>query len=104
HVVAFPRAQRPITYSHTKSKPPGLLLCATSSVLPVRRESCQLRHLPLAKGGGARIMGETFIGRSRLNAVPKEQPPRKLSGKRTSERPNRTLERGPVARQGTPKG
>jgi hypothetical protein len=39
-------------------------------------------------------MGGTFVGRSRFDAVPKEQPPRKLSGKRTSARPNRTLERG----------
>ena len=33
-----------------------------------------------------------IVGRNRLSAVPKEQPPRKLSGKRTSE-DDGTLER-----------
>ena len=78
-----------------KSNYRNLLLCAASITCAERHESCRQRHLTLANGPVSRIMGGTYVGRSRFAAVPKEQPPRKLSGKRTSARPNRTLERGP---------
>jgi hypothetical protein len=44
-----------------------------------------------------------LVGRNRFDAAPKEQPPRKLSGKRTSET-YRTLERSLFYAKGSPKG
>ncbi|GAK70900.1 hypothetical protein RRU01S_14_01210 [Agrobacterium rubi TR3 = NBRC 13261] len=62
-----------------------------------------LRHLVLAKKRAYQIMTIYPAGRHRLTAGPKEQPPRKLSGKRTSGEDG-TLERSHLHKDGSPKG
>lgn len=52
----------------------------------VEQKTVYLRHLVLANLRASQIMSFHTVGRNRFDAVPKEQPPRKLSGKRTNGR------------------
>ena len=69
----------------------------------VEQKTVHLRHLVLANLRASQIMSFHTVGRNRFDAVPKEQPPRKLSGKRTNGWDG-TLERSHLHKDGSPKG
>ena len=93
-IASLIRGLMPITLPIDKEQIPAAASLRRINIRSASEDSSRQFGIALAKRPASRIMGGTYVGRSRFIAVPKEQPPRKLSGKRTSARPSRTLERG----------